>query len=116
MFSWGLGPTQIVRRGQMCTANLRTKILDFRGFDSSRFILILRGGILRPIGHFPEIQSQRILAGRILVGRWAYGVLAASSERDAGVGKAELRLIPVILQKCYQYDCYPYFGYSQDWV
>ena len=29
--------------------NLRTKILDFRGFDSSR-ILILRGGILTSIG------------------------------------------------------------------
>ena len=34
------------------TANFRTKILDFRGFDSSR-ILTLRGGIPRPIGSFP---------------------------------------------------------------
>ena len=34
------------------TANLRTKILDFRGFDSSR-ILSLMGGIPRPIGDFP---------------------------------------------------------------
>ena len=35
-------------------ANLRssTKILDFRGFDSSR-ILVLRGGILMSIGDFP---------------------------------------------------------------
>ena len=31
------------------TANLRTQILDFRGFDSS-IILILRGGHLRFIG------------------------------------------------------------------
>ena len=31
------------------TANLRTEILDFRGFDSSR-VLILRGGILMSIG------------------------------------------------------------------
>ena len=41
-----------------CTANLRTKILDFRGFDSSR-ILILRGGILISIGNFPESLSRR---------------------------------------------------------
>ena len=47
------------------TANLCTKILDFRGFDSSR-ILIVRGGIPRPIGNFPEILSQRILVGRFL--------------------------------------------------
>ena len=50
------------------TANLRTKILDFRGFDSSR-ILILRGGIPRPTGNFPETWSQQILVGRFLVER-----------------------------------------------
>ena len=50
------------------TANLRTKILDYRGFDSSR-ILILRGGIPGPIGNSPESLSQAILAGVILVGR-----------------------------------------------
>ena len=33
----------------LITANFRTGIVDFRGFDSS-VILILRGGILRPIG------------------------------------------------------------------
>ena len=50
-------------------ANLRTTIMDFLGFDSSR-IWIPRGGIPRPIGgNFPEILSQRILAGRFLVGR-----------------------------------------------
>ena len=48
--------------------NLLTEVLDFRGFDSSR-IFILRGGIPRPIGDFPGILSQRILAGIILVGR-----------------------------------------------
>ena len=42
------------------TANLRTKILDFRGFDSS-IILISMGGILRPTGNFPEVLSQAIL-------------------------------------------------------
>ena len=36
-----------------CTVDLRTKILDFRGFDSSR-ILVLRGGILMSTGNFPE--------------------------------------------------------------
>ena len=50
------------------TANLLTKILDFRGFGSSR-ILIQRGGILMSIGNFPETLSQAILAGIILVGR-----------------------------------------------
>ena len=50
------------------TANLRIKILDFRGFDSGR-ILILRGGILMSIMIFPEITSQAILVGTILVGR-----------------------------------------------
>ena len=43
------------------TANLRTEILDFRESGSSR-ILILRGGIPRPIGNFPESLRQAILA------------------------------------------------------
>ena len=50
------------------TVNLRAKILDFRGFDSSN-ILILRGGILMSIGNLPEVLSQRILVWIILVGR-----------------------------------------------
>ena len=50
------------------TANLRTEILDFRGFDPS-IILILMGGIPRPIGNFPEVLSQLILVGMILLGR-----------------------------------------------
>ena len=49
------------------TANLRTKILVFRGSDSSR-VLSLRGDIPRPIGDFPESLSQAILVGVILVG------------------------------------------------
>ena len=49
-------------------ANLRTKLLEFRGFDSS-IILILRGGIPMPIGNVPESLSQAILVGIILVGR-----------------------------------------------
>ena len=44
------------------TANLRTNIVDFRGFDSS-IILILRGGILMSVGDFPESFSQAISVG-----------------------------------------------------
>ena len=55
----------------------------FRGFDSS-IILILRGGIPRPVGKLPEILSQQILAGRFLVysgnsgnfGIWIPGIRA----------------------------------------
>ena len=50
------------------TANLRTKILDVRGFDSN-IILNSRGGILMSMGNFMEILSQQILVGVILVGR-----------------------------------------------
>ena len=50
------------------SANLHTKILDFRGFDSS-IISSLRGGILMSVGDFLEVLSQGILAGVILVGR-----------------------------------------------
>ena len=46
---------------------LDTKILDFRGFDSS-IILIIRGGIPRPIGNFPESLTQAMLVGVMLVG------------------------------------------------
>ena len=49
------------------TADLRTKILEFRGLGSSR-ILILRGGILVSIGNFTESLSQAISVGIILVG------------------------------------------------
>ena len=49
------------------TANLRTTILDLRGFDSSR-ILILRGRSPMSIANFPESLSQRILVGIISVG------------------------------------------------
>ena len=50
------------------TANLRTKILDFRGFDSS-ILLSLRCGILMSIGDVQNVLSQQILVGIILVGR-----------------------------------------------
>ena len=54
--------------GVLCMANLHTKILDFRGFDSS-IILILRGGVPRAIGKYPESLGQAILVGISLVGR-----------------------------------------------
>ena len=60
------------------TANLRTKMLDFTGFDSSR-TLVSRGGIPRPKGNFPESLSQAILVGIILVGRLGVPPCAASS-------------------------------------
>ena len=41
------------RSGVLGTANLRTKILGFRGFDSSR-VLDSWGGVLMSIGNLPE--------------------------------------------------------------
>ena len=51
-----------------CTPNLPTSIVGLRGPDSS-VILILRGGILRPIGNFLESLSQVMSVGTLLVGR-----------------------------------------------
>ena len=51
-----------------CAANLRTKTLDFRRFDSS-IILTLRVEIIMSIRNPPEILSQRMFAGIILVRR-----------------------------------------------
>ena len=48
------------------------KILDFRGVDSSR-ILILRGGIPRPMKDFLESSSHEILVRRFLIWRLAVG-------------------------------------------
>ena len=50
------------------TANLRTNIIKFRGFDLS-IRLIIMGGILMSTGYFLESLRQAILAGIILVGR-----------------------------------------------
>ena len=47
------------------TANLWIKILDFRGFDSSK-ILMLRGGILMSIGNFPGKLESSNLSREIL--------------------------------------------------
>ena len=66
---------------QCSTASLRTEILDFRGFDSGR-ILNSRGGILMSIGDFPEMLSQQIYVGIILVGR--LGLVVAGQPRNRG--------------------------------
>ena len=81
----------------MSTANLRTKILDFRGLDSSR-ILSLRGGISRPIGNFRESLSQAIfvLVGVILVGR--LGVIRGSMTKGPRKDQGETRLNAVSLR------------------
>ena len=81
----------VARKG--CTANLRTKILDFRGLDSSR-ILILRSGILMSIGHFPEVLSQRILVGTILVGRLGVSGAGRACARKSGAPRGRARLHP----------------------
>ena len=70
LFTTARGATP--RAPPLGTANLRTKILDFRGFDSSR-ILIPKGGIPRSTGNLLEVLSQRILVGIILVGRSGVG-------------------------------------------
>ena len=59
----------------LLTPNLHTKLLDFRGCDSSK-IFNLRGEILMSTGNNPESLSQRILVGIILVGR--LGVLTCA--------------------------------------
>ena len=66
-------------------ANLRTstKILDFRGFDSSR-ILNLWAGILMyiGIGDFPDMLSQQILVGIIFIGRFGRIQRCANDNND----------------------------------
>ena len=54
------------RHAKPCTDNLRTKMLDFRGFDSS-IILSLRGGFIRSTGDFLEIMNERILVCGLFV-------------------------------------------------
>ena len=49
------------------TPNLPTIIMDFTVFDSS-IILMLRGGIPRPMGISPESLTQAMLVGIMLVG------------------------------------------------
>ena len=57
----------------MLTPSPPTKSLDFRGFDSSK-LLILRGGN----SHAPESLTQGLLVGKLLIGglgvRFAFGM------------------------------------------
>ena len=70
--------------------NLPTHIVDFVGVDSS-IVLILRGGILRPIGNFPESLTQAMLVrcnvnremGRSTVGH-VYVHLCVAAARTRG--------------------------------
>ena len=57
----------IARRKHHGTANLRTKILDFRGFDSSR--ILIEGEEFPGPGEFPGKFESSNLIGVILVGR-----------------------------------------------
>ena len=62
-----LDKPSLCRREIKSMANLRTKIPDFRGFDSSR-TLILRCGILMSTGSIPVILRQSSLV-RIISSR-----------------------------------------------
>ena len=73
-----------VFRGGVFAAKIRTKIMDFRGLDSS-ITLIQRVGIPRPTGNFPENLSQAILVGIILKGR--LGVWLRLTARMVGEGR-----------------------------
>ena len=64
----GKDPPGVELQNATGTANHRTNIKGFRGFDSS-IILSLRGRILMYIGDFPESLSQAILVWIMLVGR-----------------------------------------------
>ena len=76
------------------TANLRTNIMDFRGFDSS-IILILRGGmiIIMSMGDSPQSFSQSILVGRILVGIILVGRLGFFSQSPPASPAGPLQLV-----------------------
>ena len=76
-------------------ANVRTKILDFRGFDSS-IILHIRGGFLMPIGNFMENSSQQISVGIVLVGRLGIPVafLSGRAARQTKGGKSRAHIRP----------------------
>ena len=69
------------RERRLVTVTLHTDIMDFIGFDSST-ILILRGGIPRPMGKLPESLSQAILVGIMLVGRFGVSLLIITSDLE----------------------------------
>ena len=71
VFLWITVPRRGMREGRIrTTPNPPTNIVGFRGFDPN-IILIVRGGIPRPMWNFPESLSQAMLVGVMLVGDWA---------------------------------------------
>ena len=71
----------------ICTANIRTEIRDFGGFDSSIFLNV-RGGILMSIGNVQDNLSQQILAWRLLVGRLGVDYVRSSPSSSSAVRKS----------------------------
>ena len=61
MYTYNGGRARPDANDSCSTATLRTKILDFRGFDSSR-ILMLRGGNPMSIGNLLDIFYSRNLS------------------------------------------------------
>ena len=82
--------------GCWSTPNLRTKIPDFGGFDSSR-VLIIRGGSLTSIGNFPEMSSQAISVGIILVGRSGVSTRLAGAHNEERGKSRRCLCITVVL-------------------
>ena len=80
-WSWCRATTPCLHK--RATANFCTEILDFGGLDSS-IISILRGGIPRSTGNFPEALSQGILVGIILVERLGVAATRGVSRRERG--------------------------------
>ena len=62
--------------------------MDFGGFDSS-IILILMGGIPRPIGDFPGSLNQAMLVGVMLVGRFGVRETRSSTSPSPRGGSEE---------------------------
>ena len=74
-------------------AYLRTKIMDFRRFDSSR-VLISRGGILMSIGNVPEVFESTNLSRDNLsreIGRTPSFHHRNSAGPDADLGMSQHR-------------------------
>ena len=79
----------VARLGKGAAANLGTKILDVRGFDSSG-LLIWRGGMFMSIENPPESLSRAILVGRFLVWRLGVAGTKRASEKTCAKGKVQL--------------------------
>ena len=115
---------------QLRTPNPPTNIVDFRGFDSS-IILIVRGGIPRPIGKFPESLSQATLVGIMLVGRLGVSHVRSNKGSCASTGIVPLYIYIYIYIHIhtdrytslslhiyiYIYNCYYYhYHYYYHWA